>query len=68
MILKYVTKIYRQHTTLVTSIPFNVRAALELTSGDNLLWQVDENSDFVQISKVVPRGGKHDGAKGNISK
>lgn len=53
----YVTKVYSQKTSLVTNIPKAVREKLELTKHSNLLWQVDENSCFVQICKVVPMGG-----------
>lgn len=57
---QYVTKPYRQRSTTVTSVPVQVRNRLRLTKGDYLCWQVDMNSDFVQISKVVP-GGKSNG-------
>lgn len=69
MVRQYVTKIHRQHTTAVTSIPKPVQTALELTSGDYLVWQVDKSSAFVQLSKVVAggknhgRGKKHSGRK-----
>jgi len=63
---EHVTKAYGQRTSVVTSIPYEVRLRLELTTGDYLVWQVDDSSDFVQISKVVARGNKNDGAKGNI--
>ncbi len=63
MVEQYVTRTHRQHTTVVTSIPKNVQHALKLTSGDYLVWQVDKSSAFVQLSKVVAGGEKHDRAK-----
>ena len=63
MVEQYVTRTHRQHTTVVTSIPKNVQHALKLTSGDHLVFQVDRSSVFVQISKLVVRGEKHDRAK-----
>jgi len=56
MVNQYVTKIHRQHTSVVTSLPKAVREQLELTAGDNLFWEVDEASQFVQVCKVVRRG------------
>lgn len=64
----YVTKAYRQRTSIVTSVPIHVRIRLGLTNGDHIVWQIDEASDFVQLSKVVPGGKSKDGAKGNIGK
>ena len=57
---QYVTKVYRQRSSLVTSVPIEVRKKLELTNKDHLVWQVDERSNFVQVSKVVA-GGKNNG-------
>ena len=65
MVFKYMTKVYKQHTTMVTSLPIAVRDRLRLTKGDYLFWQVDRNSDFVQISKVEPRGIVNGKTKGN---
>lgn len=56
---QYVTKPYRQRTSIVTSVPIEVRVRLELLHGDHLIWQVDNSSKFVQISKVVPGGNSH---------
>jgi len=63
---QYITKAYRQRTSLVTSIPIQVRTRLELNKGDHLVWQVRANSEFVQIFKVPTGGNKNDGAKGNF--
>ncbi|MBA7706734.1 hypothetical protein ES703_115591 [subsurface metagenome] len=65
---QYVTRIHRQHTTVVTSIPKGVQSALELTSGEYLVWQVDRRSLFVQVSKVVAGGKRHDRGKGDSDK
>lgn len=56
---QYVTKLHRQHSSMVTSVPVMIRIHLELTNNDHLVWEVDDNSDFVQISKVVPMGKNH---------
>lgn len=56
MIYQYVTKVYKQHQTIVTSIPKTVREELGIKRGDNLLWEVDMVTGFVQMCKVVPRG------------
>lgn len=63
MATQYVTKVYGQRTSLVTSIPIGVRARLGLKKGGHLVWQVDEESNFVQILKVVARGNEHDRGK-----
>lgn len=60
MVEQYVTKAHRQHTSVVTSIPKPVQQAMQLTSGDYLVFQVDKSSVFVQLSKLVARGDKHD--------
>lgn len=60
-----VTKLYRQHTTVVTGVPALVGEALELTVGDYLVWEVDKNSEFVQVSKVVAGGKVNVRNKGN---
>jgi len=62
---QYITKVQKQHSTLVTSIPLAVRMKLELTKADHIVWQVDNLSEFVQISKVVSGGSSHDRSKGN---
>jgi len=56
MVCQYVTKLYKQHTTVVTSVPIAVRDELGLKEGDNLLWEVDASTGFVQLCKVVRRG------------
>lgn len=56
MIKQSVTKLYRQHTTVVTGVPALVGKQLDLDVGDYLVWEVDSESDFVQVSKVVVRG------------
>lgn len=56
MIYQYVTKVYRQHSTMITSVPKAVREELGITDQDNLLWEVDPVSGFVQMCKVVRRG------------
>lgn len=58
-----ITKIHRQHNSLVTTVPVEVRVRLGLNAGDYLVWQVGEVSNFVQISKVVPGGNKNGGDK-----
>ena len=64
MVSQYVTKLHRQHTSVVTSVPRGVQRALELKSGEHLVWQVNEACQFVQVSKVVP-GGQYRG-KDNV--
>lgn len=65
MALEYITKTYRQHATMVTSVPKEVRYQLELAMGEYLVWQVDSKSSFVQVSKVVPGGNEHGGDSRN---
>ena len=60
----YVTKIYRQRSSLVTSIPMEVRNRIGLLNCDHLVWQVNEGSNFVQISKVVVGGTNNVGDSG----
>lgn len=59
MVKQYVTKIHRQHTTVVTSIPKPVQKAFELTSADYLVWQVDSTSVLVKLRILVIRGNTH---------
>lgn len=56
MVGQYVTRIHRQHSSVVTSVPKGVQQVLQLKSGDYLLWQVSEGSLFVQVCKVNPGG------------
>lgn len=65
MVQQYVTKVHRQHTTHVTSVPVAVREQLVLKAGDYLLWFVDPASPFVQLCKVVQPGVKNVRAKRN---
>jgi len=62
---QYVTKVQRQHSSMVTSIPLVVRVKLGLKLADHIVWQVDEQSKFVQIFKVIYGGLKDDGNKRN---
>ena len=64
----YITKLHRQHTTVVTSIPRAVQRVLEIKTGDHLIFQVNESSRFVQISKVVVAGDKNAGNSGHRSR
>lgn len=57
---QYITKVHKQHTSLMTSIPVHVQRQIELMKGDYLVWQVDENSDFVQICNFDARGNRYD--------
>jgi len=65
MAKQYVTKAYRQRTSMVTSIPIEVRIRLGLSMGDYIVWQADEDSDFAQLSKVVAGGNRNGGDKRN---
>jgi len=56
MVNQFVTKLYKQRTSTVTSVPVAVKQQLKLKKGDYLVWQVENNSNFVQISKVVTGG------------
>lgn len=58
---QYITKVYRQHTTAVTSVPVGVRVKLGLNVSDHIVWQVSENSPFVQLFKVQVTGKNYDG-------
>jgi len=62
---QYVTKTYGQRTSMVTSIPIGVRAKLGLTKGGHIVWQVDKNSNFVQISKLAPGVEENESGIGN---
>jgi len=64
----YVTKIYQQRTSLVTSLPMEVRNRLGLTKGEHLVWQVDKDSNFVQISCVVAGGKSNEECSGNSAR
>jgi len=59
MIHQHVTKVHNQHNSVVTTVPLNIRANLELKAGDFLLWQENTESNFVQISKVVAGGSEN---------
>ena len=65
MFYQYVTKLQQQHSTMVSSVPAAVRAVLGMKAGDHIMWQVDEESDFVQVCKVVPGGKSHGGDSGD---
>ena len=64
----YITKLHRQHTTVVTSIPKAVQRALDVKPGDHLIFQVNNSSRFVQISKVEPQGDKNGGFTANSNR
>jgi len=65
MATNHVTKVYRQRSSLVTSLPIAVRVKLGLNRGDHIVWQVVDNCQFVQVSKVVAGGNSNDDGKGN---
>jgi len=65
MVNQCVTKLYKQHTTVVSCIHPLVRKQLKVGAGDHLLWQVDEQSNFVQVSKVVFGGVQNEGDSRN---
>lgn len=56
---QYVTRVHRQHSSIVTTIPIGVRRQLELTKGDHIVWVVSENSNFVQIYNLVTGDKNH---------
>ena len=68
MFEQYITKAYRQRTSLVTSIPIEVRVKLGMKKGDYIVWQVDEQSAYVQIRKVPVGGNSNDRSKGNYDR
>ena len=63
MVHSCVTKVHRQHNSVVTTVPVEVRVRLGLNAGDYIVWEVDDVSNFVQISKVVSGGRKDIGSK-----
>lgn len=65
MLEQYITKVYRQHATAVTSVPVGVRVKLGLNVGDHIVWQVSENSPFVQLFKVRVTGKNYGGDSRN---
>ena len=65
MIFQYVTKLYKQHTTLVTSVPKGVIEELGLKRGDHLFWEIDMNTGYVQLCKVVRRDVVNERNQGN---
>lgn len=65
MVKPCVTKVHRQHNSVVTTVPVEVRVRLGLNAGDYIVWEVDDVSNFVQISKVVPGGSEDGGNKRN---
>lgn len=65
MTREYVTRPYRQRTTVVTTIPRRVVERLKLERGDHVIWQVEKGSPFVQISKLYIRGSENGNDKRN---
>lgn len=68
MVTECITKTYRQHATMVTSVPIEVRAQLDLAMGEYLVWQIDSNSPFVQVFKVIPGGNENVGDSRNTDR
>jgi len=52
---QYVTKLHKQHSSIVSSIPKAMAEELELKAGNHLMWTVDTLSDDVQVCKVRSR-------------
>ena len=68
MVNPCVTKVHRQHNSVVTTVPVKVRVRLGLNAGDYIVWQVDDASNFVQISKVVAGGIQNGRGKRNTNR
>lgn len=55
MMYQYVTKLHKQHASIVSSIPVAMAEELGLKAGNYLMWTVDTQSDDVHVCKVRPR-------------
>lgn len=60
---QYVTRIHKQHTTCVSSVPKGVQFGLKIKPGDYLVWVVDRRRKIVEVSKVFPGGKRHADSK-----
>lgn len=47
-----VTRIFRQHTSLLTTVPYVIRQALNLRRGDYIMWAVDTRNQRLTVSRV----------------
>lgn len=65
MVIQHVTKVHKQHSSMVTSVPIPVQVWLELTKESHIVWQVDTESNFVQVGRVVAGGKSHGRGSGN---
>jgi len=58
---QYVTRAHRQHGSVVTTIPRQVRRALDLSGGGYLIWDVQSCERRAVVSVVTLRGGDDGG-------
>ena len=55
----HVTRIYKQHKSLTTTIPLCVRQALGVKITDWIIWSVDVRTNTVKIEKLVREDPKN---------
>ena len=52
-------KVYAQHSSIVVVIPTLITSALKLDAGDNVIFELDRDSNEVKLSKFETKG-KHE--------
>ena len=57
----FISKVYRQHTSMVIVIPRPVSVALGIKRGDNVVFQWKNPEGVFVLQKFEPIGEKHDG-------
>ncbi len=51
-----VHKVYAQHSSLVVVIPLLITSELKLDAGDNIVFELDRDTNKVQMSKFETKG------------
>ena len=59
----YIQRVHRQHCSLVVTFPYLLAQRQGIVAGDYLLFEGDEDSEFVKVSKVVHKGRQNGTSK-----
>lgn len=63
---QYTSKVHRQHSSLVITLPKGICEQLEITKGDIVLFEVELGEVACIMGKITLRDSESNGDKGNI--
>jgi len=62
---QFTSKVHRQHSSLVVTLPKGICEKLQISSGDIVLFEVEEGDVHAIMGKILLRGSEDGRGKGN---